>query len=397
MIHVSCPSCGKALKGPDHEVGQAISCPGCGQQQSIPTMPTENDDLPWALEMPEAEESGPTPTPDPASEQQSTGGYPLVVSSKRVRLLGLPAGAFQHPLDRQATNSLKKLKGFDWVVKKILHYGVERIDYLRNMGSSIRVGPGQLPRLYEMLREACWVLDTPEPELYVRQGGVNASTFGHEKPYVVLQTQLLDVMDEVEVMAVLAHELGHIKCGHVLYMAMARWIGPLFEQIGEASLGLANLAGLGLAGGVIQQALLVWFRRAEYSADRAAVLALQDERPCLSMLMKLAAGSKRHGSDLNLDQFRNQARAYHDGLDKSMADRFYRLIAYWDRDHPATVERAHAVDGWFASQQYNKVLQRDYSAGAVLPPAPIACPVCGKQISAGSKFCGQCHTPIWKK
>src|SRR5262245_38755936 len=98
----------------------------------------------------------------------------LTPKPKRAPFTGLPASAFQHPMDRQATENLKKLKGFDWLVKKYIEYGIERMEYVNNVGGAIRVGPGQMPKHYQMLRECCSILDVPEPELYVATGGVNA-------------------------------------------------------------------------------------------------------------------------------------------------------------------------------------------------------------------------------
>ena len=65
----------------------------------------------------------------------------IISTPKRARLMGLPASAFQHPLDRQATENLKKIKGFDWLVKKVLEYGIERIEYVNHIGGAIRIGP----------------------------------------------------------------------------------------------------------------------------------------------------------------------------------------------------------------------------------------------------------------
>jgi Zn-dependent protease with chaperone function len=154
--------------------------------------------------------------------------------TKRVLLSGLPASEFQHDLDRQDTEQLKKIKGFDLLVAKFIEYGIERKKYVINMGNSLRVGPRQMPRLHEMLRECCAILDMPEPELYVAEGGVNASTSGHNHPYIVLRTGLLELMDDDEVMYVIAHELGHIKCGHVLYKVMAGQIAPFLNLIPHA-------------------------------------------------------------------------------------------------------------------------------------------------------------------
>src|SRR5262249_36543135 len=152
-------------------------------------------------------------------------------------LKGIPPSAFQHPLDRQATENLKKIKGFDWLAGKFIEYGIERIEYITHIGGAIRIGPKQMAKHYKMLLECCEILDVPEPELYAMQGGVNAYTSGHNHPFIVLETGLLELMDkDEEVMAVIAHELGHIKCGHVLYKTMARGIKPLLEMAGKATM-----------------------------------------------------------------------------------------------------------------------------------------------------------------
>jgi len=98
---------------------------------------------------------------------------------------------------------------------------------------------------------------------------------------------LLELMDDDEVMAVTGHELGHIKCGHALYKMMARGLKPLVEMAGRATLGIGSVVGAG-----VEAALLAWDRRSELSADRAALLTMQDPHPCIAMLMKLAGGTK---------------------------------------------------------------------------------------------------------
>lgn len=314
----------------------------------------------------------------------------LAPRPKRVPLKGLPSTAFQHPLDRQATENLKKIKGFDWLVGKFIEYGFERIDYITHIGGGIRVGPRQMSKHYAMLRECCDILDVPEPEMYVMQGGVNAFTSGHNHPFIVLETSLLELMEEDdEVMAVIAHELGHIKCGHVLYKTMARAIKPLVEMAGKATLGIGSVVGAGIEGG-----LLAWNRRSELSADRAALLVMQDARPCITMLMKLAGGTERHVGALDSEQFLNQARAYKEGLDQSMSDRFYRFIVNMRATHPFAVERARMLDEWVGSPEYNGILAGNYS-GTGLPVQAVVCinPNCQKPLLPNAMFCAICGTP----
>ena len=312
----------------------------------------------------------------------------IIPTLRRAPLTGLPASAFQHPLDKQATENLKKIKGFDWLVKKVLEYGIERIEYVNNIGGAIRIGPRQMSRHYDMLLECCSILDVPEPEMYAQQGGVNAYTSGHNHPFIVLETGLLELMDDGEVMAVIAHELGHIKCGHVLYKMMARGIKPLLEMASNATMGIGGLVGAGIEAG-----LLVWDRRAELSADRAALLVMQDVRPCVTMLMKLAGGAKRHTEWLDAEQFLNQARAYKEGLDQSMADRFYRFMANRTSTHPFPVERARAIDEWVNSPEYNNIIAGSYPSDSQMAKT-ISCPTCKQTTVQGTKFCSACGTPL---
>jgi len=319
----------------------------------------------------------------------STDKAALVPRLTRVPLKGLPPTAFQHPLDRQATENLKKIKGFDWLVGKFIEYGVERIDYITHVGSGIRVGPRQMAMHYAMLRECCEILDVAEPELYVMDGGVNAYTSGHNHPFIILETGLLELCDDDEVMAVLAHEVGHIKCGHMLYSTMARGIKPFIEMIGKATLGIGSMVGAGIEAG-----LAAWDRRAELSADRSALLGMQDVEPCITMLMKLAGGTTRHVHSLDPEQFLNQARAYKEGLDQKTSDRFYRFIANMGATHPFPVERARALDEWAGSSEYADII-----AGKYLQPLPVQvnlkqCPTCGGQWPLAEMFCGKDGTPL---
>ncbi len=315
----------------------------------------------------------------------------LMNKPKRVPLKGLPAAAFQHPLDRQATENLRKLKGFDWLCAKFVEYGVERIEYVNHVGGGIRVGPRQMKHHYAMLRECCDILDMQEPELYAMQGSVNAFTSGHNHPFIVIETGLLELMTDDEVMAVIAHELGHIKCGHVLYKTMARGIKPFLEVAGQATLGLGALVG-----SAIQSGLTAWNRRSELSADRAALLVMQEAKPCIGMLMKLAGGTERHAEWLDEEQFLNQARAYQEGMDQNMSDRFYRWVANMGSTHPFAVERARMLDEWVNAPEYANIIAGRYGEqnGALAKTTLCPNPKCAHPIKPGTMFCGECGTPL---
>ena len=309
----------------------------------------------------------------------------LVPIPKRVELKGIEPVAFQHPLDRQATEQLKKVKGFDIFMGKFIEYGFERIIYVLNIASSVRVGPRQFPKLHGMLQTACAVLDVSEPELYVSQGDVNAFTFGANNPCIMLQTGLLDLMDDDEVMAVIAHELGHIKCRHVLYKSMAGAIGAAGEVVGDVAFGIGGLLML-----PIEMALRSWDRRSELTADRAALLVMQEARPCITMLMKLAGGSTRLVAEMDPEEFLNQVRAYGEDMDRSSTDRVYRFMAgMYKGTHPFVIERAKALNDWIDSPEFEQILAGNYARKGLLV-VNGRCSKCSTFVQPGFAFCAGC-------
>ncbi|RZS01036.1 hypothetical protein BHM03_00030834 [Ensete ventricosum] len=85
----------------------------------------------------------------------------------------------------------------------------------------------QLPGLHKLMIEAAKVLDTEAPDLYVRQNPVpNAYTLAisGRKPFIVVHTSLVELLTRRELQAVLAHELGHLKCDHGVWLTFANII-----------------------------------------------------------------------------------------------------------------------------------------------------------------------------
>ena len=89
-------------------------------------------------------------------------------TSGRTVLYGISSRAWEHPADRGALVALRKLKGFDMVVKRMSSFITERAVRLMLLGSAVRVDARQLPRLFRVYTEAATVLDVEQvPELYL--------------------------------------------------------------------------------------------------------------------------------------------------------------------------------------------------------------------------------------
>ena len=256
---------------------------------------------------------------------------------------GLSVEEIRHPSDARATDALKKVPGFDKVLAKLLEYGLERLYYVDNLASNLRVTPAMFGRLHKSLTWACKILDVPEPEMYVTMDPIpNAWTFGHTKPFITVTSGLIEMMSDEELFFVIGHEVGHIKAGHVLYGTMARNIAAVVQLLGQLTLGIGALLGQGLV-----LALYEWYRAAELTSDRAALMCVQDLEPARATFMKLAGGSTRLAAEMDPSEFLRQVEDYQE-VDRSTLDKAYKILLTAQRTHPFAMQRAKEVERWFA-------------------------------------------------
>lgn len=82
----------------------------------------------------------------------------------------------------------------------------------------------------------------------------------------------------------IAHELGHLKCEHGIWVTLATVVANGLYSGGFLGAFVANRLGL-------RRRLMRWSRAAEFTCDRAAMLVAQDVNVVVSTLLKLAGGS----------------------------------------------------------------------------------------------------------
>lgn len=273
------------------------------------------------------------------------------MDSQKTLLVGLKADDFRHPLDRQATQALKQIPGLDLAVRSLLGPLAEQFFYLNNIAASVLVGEKQLPHLHKLLLEAGEVLDVDVPQLYIQQNPIpNAYTFAMrgKQPFMVIHTSLIEMLTPAEIQAVMAHELGHLKCDHGVYLTVA--------NILVLAAGLLPTWGTLIAQS-LQDQMLEWLRCAEFSCDRAALLGVQDPQIVMSVLMKLAGGSPSLSPQLNLEAFIEQARAY-DAISETELGEMLKAAQTQQLTHPLPVLRAREIERWASSQNYQGLLKK---------------------------------------
>lgn len=266
-----------------------------------------------------------------------------------MRFPDISSTAWEHPADRAALNALRRIPGFDLVLRKLVGMFGEKSIRLTFKANAVRVSEKQYPWIHERLLRVCDTLDLDDvPELYISQTPlVNAGAVGMDKPFIVLNSSTVELLDRDQVEAVIAHEVAHVMSGHAVYRTM------LFILLRFA---LTRYPLAGVAVRPIIYGLLEWSRKAELSCDRAGLVATQDPTAMMGALMRIAGGSR--GEELDLDEFIAQSDEYRD--DKDTIAGIYKVLAALGSTHPFAVVRVAELREWIDSGDYDRILAGDY-------------------------------------
>jgi Zn-dependent protease with chaperone function len=208
------------------------------------------------------------------------------------------------------------------------------------------------------------------PEAFIVDGNQpNAFTFGTEHgTYLVLASSLLQILSKQELMAVIGHELGHIKSGHMLYHTLA--------EILAGGIGIsASFLGLNAISIPLRLALLSWHRESEVTADRTSLLIVNDINVLKTLFHKLAGGAA-------FSQNRSQVAGHRVGIVETVGE----LL----RTHPLYSSRLKLADQFWKSQTFQRALRKIRLRQSVMGALVPICRFCGQSKSTGDLFCPTC-------
>jgi Zn-dependent protease with chaperone function len=265
--------------------------------------------------------------------------------------------AWEHPTDRAALGALRTIPGFDAVLRKVVGMFGERNIRINYQAQALRVGPSQYPDIHRQLLDVCEILDTAPPPLYVSQTPLaNAGAVGMDRPFIVVNSSLIELLSPDQVRFTLGHEVAHIMSDHALYRTLLFLLlelsRPLVPVLGQVTMP-------------ITLALLEWHRKSEVSCDRAGLLAVQDPDVGFGALGTMAGGIRGREGTIDIGALKEQSSDY---LDASGLDGFFKFVATAGRTHPFPVIRVAELADFAEHGAYRAIVGGDYVRRGQEPP-----------------------------
>lgn len=247
---------------------------------------------------------------------------------------------YEHRLDRKYLKSLKMIPLFDKVVKIFVTQFYKKWVENDCIGNGIRVSEKQFPEIHNLLTDCMKSLSLENyPTTYIiHDPHWNAFTIGtNDESIIVLHSSIVEELSEDELKTIIAHEMGHIQCNHVLYHTIGKFL------VAGASSAFKILAT------PLKLGLLRWSRMSEFSADRAALMVVKDIDLIKSTFVKLHLGSNELFERIDMDEYLSQLEDI-DNISGKFSEAF--------KEHPFGVKRIDELIKYSDSSDYKQIVHR---------------------------------------
>jgi len=198
--------------------------------------------------------------------------------------------------------------GFGVVMNFVMYWFSDRIALAAHRAQPVT--PAQAPTLYRIVERLTQRAGLPMPRIFIIPStAANAFATGRNPRHaaVAVTDGIMQLLDERELEAVLAHELSHVKNRDVLIATIAAAVAGIISTIGHIAMffgggsrdgnrggGLAALAWLLVAPLIALLVQLAISRSREYGADASGAALSGDPEALASALARLEQGQVRH-------------------------------------------------------------------------------------------------------
>lgn len=224
--------------------------------------------------------------------------------------------AFAWAADAKAMAVLRSMKPLNAAAKAVSEKVGRR--WIEVTFNGVLLGEKQMPHIFGQAVRAARILGMSHmPDVYLSgERPWDCLTFGTDKDsFIVVGSAVAGNFQGVDMLYLLAREMGHAKAGHALWKTVIRFfLGEQGPAKGFMAGGLlANiLSPSALIGGALEMPLLAWARQAEITADRAGLLAVGSEEIARRSLLSWSLKSSFIFKQMNIEAWLEQ-QAVDDG------------------------------------------------------------------------------------
>lgn len=303
--------------------GVAIDRPVQPPQHSVPQSPVQQQPVapPQFHQQPQPPpiyQQVPAPTP----KCQTCGGFGAGLADARVMCpecrwlrplvpgYRVDSSAFAWAADAKAMAALRAITPLNAAAKGVSEKVGRR--WIEVTFNGVRLGEKQMPQVFGQAVRAARILGmTHMPDVYLSgERPWDMLTFGSDTDsFIVIGSAMAGNFQGIDMLYLLAREIGHCKAGHALWKTVIRFfLGEQGPARGVMAGGIFNaiLSPSALIGGAIEMPLLAWARQAEITADRAGLLAVGSEEIARRVLMAWSLKSSLMYRQLNMDAWIEQ-------------------------------------------------------------------------------------------
>lgn len=229
--------------------------------------------------------------------------------------------------------------------------------------NSILATDKQYPRVLETGLLAARRLGARQmPSFYIElDRGYQSATYGSEDgAFVNVGAFLPRFLNDEELLFVLGHEIGHLVSQHALWTTVSMFLVGQQRQnlMAEGVMGFLSNP-LKLIEGGVESIVTNWMRVADFTADRAALLAVGSFEKAKRAIFLLHLRSRRELDEMDIDEWVRQAEAQ----DQTMS----KVSQMMTSSTPYLGVRLVELRNFAASPQYEALRRKVEScSGAVL-------------------------------
>ncbi len=291
--------------------------------------------------------------------------------------------AFAWAADAKAMAVLRSMKPLNAAAKAVSEKVGRR--WIEVTFNGVLLGEKQMPHIFGQAVRAARILGMERmPDVYLSgERPWDCLTFGSDNDtFIVVGSAVAGNFHGVDMLYLLAREMGHAKAGHALWKTVIRFfLGEQGPAKGFMAGGiLANiLSPTAMISGALEMPLLGWARQAEITADRAGLLAVGSEEIARRALLSWSLKSSFIFKQMNIDAWLEQQAEDHGDM--------LRLSELTTTSTPYIGPRLKLLSQYAQSQEFQYYFQRIKATLAQAAPPKPAAKAAPKELKIKCSIC----------